>query len=56
MCIACVQEPFEGQINEMKESPKVATYDLEPKMAAEPVADAMVRSSSANHTPELIAC
>ena len=43
MCIACVQEPLEGQINEMKESPKVATYDLAPKMAAEPVADAMVR-------------
>jgi len=37
------EEPFEGQVNEMKESPKVATYDLEPKMAAEPVADAMVR-------------
>jgi len=37
------EDPFEGQINELKESPKVATYDLEPKMAAEPVADAMVR-------------
>jgi len=45
------EEPFEGQINEMKESPKVATYDLEPKMAAEPVADAMVREIEAgNHT------
>ena len=30
-------------MRELKDSPKVATYDLEPKMAAEPVADAMVR-------------
>jgi len=45
------EDPFEGQINEMKESPKVATYDLEPKMAAEPVADAMVREIEAgSHT------
>ena len=53
------EEPFEGQINEMKESPKVATYDLEPKMAAEPVADTMVRSSgpiTPMNTHALIAC
>ena len=37
------EDPFDGQVNELKDSPKVATYDLEPKMAAEPVADAMVR-------------
>jgi len=41
------EEPFEGEVREMKESPKVATYDLEPKMAAEPVADAMVREIEA---------
>merc|ERR1719183_348750 len=41
------EEPFEGQVNELKDSPKVATYDLEPKMAAEPVADAMVREIEA---------
>jgi 2,3-bisphosphoglycerate-independent phosphoglycerate mutase len=34
------EEPFEGEVREMKDSPKVPTYDLEPKMAAEPVADA----------------
>ena len=41
------EEPFSGEVREMKESPKVATYDLEPKMAAEPVADAMVREVEA---------
>ena len=41
------EEPYDGQVNEMKESPKVATYDLAPKMAAEPVADAMVREIQA---------
>ena len=45
------EEPFEGEERELKESPKVATYDLEPKMAAEPVADAMVREIEAGkHT------
>ena len=33
----------DGEERELKESPKVATYDLEPKLAAEPVADAMAR-------------
>jgi len=46
------EEPFEGQVNELKESPKVATYDLAPKMAAEPVADAMVREIGACAGPE----
>lgn len=49
------EEPFEGQVNEMKDSPKVATYDLEPKMAAEPVADAMVREIEAD-THSLLIC
>jgi len=45
------EEPFDGEVRELKESPKVATYDLEPKMAAEPVADAMVREiASEEHT------
>mmetsp|Transcript_29705 Transcript_29705/g.78982 ORF Transcript_29705/g.78982 Transcript_29705/m.78982 type:complete len:513 (-) Transcript_29705:401-1939(-) len=45
------EDPFEGEVRELKESPKVATYDLAPKMAAEPVADAMVREIEAgNHT------
>uniref|UniRef100_A0A7S3BQ59 phosphoglycerate mutase (2,3-diphosphoglycerate-independent) n=1 Tax=Haptolina ericina TaxID=156174 RepID=A0A7S3BQ59_9EUKA len=45
------EEPFEGEVRELKDSPKVATYDLEPKMAAEPVADAMVREIEAGvHT------
>ena len=49
------EEPFEGEVRELKDSPKVATYDLEPKMAAEPVADAMVREVEAGkHT--LLVC
>jgi len=49
------EEPFEGEVRELKESPKVATYDLEPKMAAEPVADAMVREIEAG-THTLLIC
>jgi len=49
------EDPFEGEVREMKESPKVATYDLEPKMAAEPVADAMVREIEAG-THTLLIC
>jgi len=49
------EDPFEGEVREMKESPKVATYDLEPKMAAEPVADAMVREIEAG-THALLIC
>ena len=49
------EEPFEGEVREMKDSPKVATYDLEPKMAAEPVADAMVREIEAG-AHQLLIC
>ena len=49
------EEPFEGEIRELKDSPKVATYDLAPKMAAEPVADAMVREIEAG-THALMIC
>jgi 2,3-bisphosphoglycerate-independent phosphoglycerate mutase len=42
-------------VRELKDSPKVATYDLEPKMAAEPVADAMVREIEAG-THALLVC
>jgi len=48
------EEPFEGEVRELKDSPKVATYDLEPKMAAEPVADAMVREIEAGKHALLI--
>jgi len=48
------EEPFEGEERELKESPKVATYDLAPKMAAEPVADAMVREIEAGKHALLI--
>lgn len=45
------EDPFEGEERELSESPKVATYDLAPKMAAEPVADNMVREIEAGkHT------
>jgi len=48
------EEPFDGEVRELKDSPKVATYDLEPKMAAEPVADAMVREIEAGEHTLLI--
>ena len=45
------EEPFPNEVREMKESPKVATYDLQPEMAAAEVADAMVREIAAGeHT------
>lgn len=36
-------EPFEGERREIVQSPKVATYDLQPEMSARGVADAVLR-------------
>ena len=37
------EEPFENEQRILINSPKVATYDLQPEMSAEPVADAIVK-------------
>ena len=37
------EEPYEGEVRSMAPSPKVATYDLQPEMSAEPLTDATVR-------------
>lgn len=36
------EEPFEGETRILKDSPKVATYDLQPEMSAYELADALV--------------
>lgn len=36
------EEPFEGQVNILRNSPKVATYDLQPEMSAEALRDALI--------------
>ncbi|NMH27491.1 2,3-bisphosphoglycerate-independent phosphoglycerate mutase [Flavobacterium silvaticum] len=36
------EEPFEGEMRILKNSPKVATYDLKPEMSAYELADALV--------------
>ncbi len=38
------EEAFPGEVREMAQSPKVATYDLQPEMSASKVADAAVRA------------
>jgi 2,3-bisphosphoglycerate-independent phosphoglycerate mutase len=38
------EKPFEGEIRIMIPSPKVATYDLQPEMSAESVAEAVIES------------
>ncbi len=41
-------EPFEGERREIIQSPKVATYDLQPEMSARGVADAVLRRLKAD--------
>jgi 2,3-bisphosphoglycerate-independent phosphoglycerate mutase len=41
------EEPFRGEDRVLVPSPKVATYDLQPSMSAEGVADALIASVSA---------
>ena len=43
-----VEKPFPGEERELVASPKVATYDLEPEMSAQGVADAVVKAIKDN--------
>jgi 2,3-bisphosphoglycerate-independent phosphoglycerate mutase len=48
------EEPFPGEDRVLVPSPKVATYDLQPSMSAEGVADALVASVSAKQHDVII--
>ena len=47
-------EPFDGEHREIIQSPKVATYDLQPEMSARGVADAVLRRLDADDCEDLI--
>jgi 2,3-bisphosphoglycerate-independent phosphoglycerate mutase len=47
-------EPFPGETREIIQSPKVATYDLQPEMSARGVCDAVLRRLEAPDCEELI--
>ncbi|MEM9167210.1 MAG: 2,3-bisphosphoglycerate-independent phosphoglycerate mutase [Planctomycetota bacterium] len=47
-------EPFEGERREIIQSPKVATYDLQPEMSARGVADAVLRRLDASDCEDVI--
>lgn len=42
------EEPFEGEERYLEQSPKVATYDLQPEMSAFPLTEAVVRRIEAH--------
>ena len=47
-------EPFEGERRENPQSPKVATYDLKPEMAAAEVRDAVLRRLAAGDCEDVL--
>ena len=47
-------EPFDGEQREIIQSPKVATYDLQPEMSARGVADAVLRRLDADDCEDVI--
>ncbi|MEO1584783.1 MAG: 2,3-bisphosphoglycerate-independent phosphoglycerate mutase [Planctomycetota bacterium] len=47
-------EPFAGERREIIQSPKVATYDLQPEMSARGVADAVLRRLDADDCEDVI--
>ncbi len=47
-------EPFEGETRGIIQSPKVATYDLQPEMSAEGVCDAVLERLDADDCEEVI--
>lgn len=47
-------EPFEGEHREIIQSPRVATYDLQPEMSAEGVRDAVLRRLDADDCEDVI--
>ena len=48
------EEPFEGEAREMAQSPKVATYDLQPEMSAAQVSDIVVRRLAVDDCEDFI--
>ena len=51
------EDPFEGETREMAQSPKVATYDLQPEMSAHPIRDLVlqrIRGEAEGGTPDVI--
>ncbi len=49
------EAPFAGETRLLVPSPKVATYDLAPAMAAEPVTDGVVRALAGGGVPLIVA-
>ena len=47
-------EPFEGETREMAQSPRVATYDLQPEMSAREVTDLVLRRIGSDDCPDFI--
>lgn len=43
-----IEEPYEGETRQLIASPRVATYDLQPEMSAEPLTDALVNAITSN--------
>ncbi len=48
------EEPFTGESREIIQSPKVATYDLQPEMSAAGVRDAVLRRIASNECEDMI--
>ena len=48
------EEPFPGETRSMAQSPKVATYDLQPQMSAEQVRDYVLDAVKSSHCPDFI--
>ncbi len=48
------EEPFPGEHRENPQSPKVATYDLQPEMSADKVRDAVLRRLAASDCEDVI--
>lgn len=48
------EEPFPGETREMAQSPKVATYDLQPEMSAPKICELVLQRLNAENCPDFI--
>ena len=48
------EQPFEGETRQMAQSPKVATYDLQPEMSAPEICDIVLERIEADDCPDFI--
>jgi 2,3-bisphosphoglycerate-independent phosphoglycerate mutase len=48
------ENPLPGESRKLLQSPKVATYDLQPEMSAGPVADAVIEAIDSNEYPFIV--